>query len=272
MMNFMKKGIPMKNVIKMNNIHNDLQKKESEEQEMKMGIIYEPTILTILNHGSTPEFVKVDNSIRKLLLTDQIETIAAVNEAYNTTNCNIDTLTKAYYTSLEAMIQNIVDNHIHELKFMICQLGENIRNILKYHFQCDDNDLREIQSILPPYDMDTYRENIIIRTEKIADLPDDTKKESYAEGLELCLMSNFNYISQIIWNNIEANVLFMSNYNLKYNIDYNNIMKDTGFEFCAFMMGSYASINKLYVNLANPIGIGGFSGAPGIPESNGNYF
>ena len=134
MMNFMKKGIPMKNVIKINNIHNDLQKKESEEQEMKMGIIYEPTILTILNHGSTPEFVKVDNSIRKLLLTDQIETIAAVNEAYDTTNCNIDTLTKAYYTSLEAMIQNIVDNHIHELKFMICQLGENIRNILKYHF------------------------------------------------------------------------------------------------------------------------------------------
>ena len=105
---------------------------------------------------------------------------------------------------------------------------------------------------------------------RVADLPEDTKKASYGEGLQLYLVSNMNNIAQDIWSNIEGSVFCVINNSTNYKINTNQIFENVGFEFSAFMMGCYTSLVKMFHNLANPIGIGTFNGAPPVEDNDSN--
>ena len=263
-------GIPNKEEI-VKQIVEDSKKLEfqlkNSNNDMKLGIIYQPTTLTVLNQGDTPNFIKIDSNVRNLLLQEQIETIADIKRAYDNSDCNIGILAKAHNLSVEAMVDMIVENHINELRFMVCQLDDNICNILNQYFP--DSDL-DIDTMINPHFIYTYRDNAISNIMKIADLPEDVRKISYGEGLQLYLISNMNYIAQDIWNNIERCILYIINDSANYKINPNKIFEDTGFEFSAFMMGCYASLGKLFYNLANPIGIGTFNGAPPVEDDKSN--
>lgn len=263
-------GIPNKEEI-MKRIIEDSKKPEfqlkNNDNDMKIGISYAPTVLTVMNQGKEiPDVIKVDSRIRNILLQEQIDIISNVKQAYDNTNCNIDILAKAHNLSIQSMVDMIVENHINELKFMICQLDDNICNILNHYFP-DKGDLNIDTVINLIY---TYRSNVISNIMKVVDFPEDTRTASYEEGLQLYLISNMNYIAQDIWNNIERCILYIINDSANYKINPNKIFEDAGFEFSAFMMGCYASLGKLFYNLANPIGIGTFNGAPPVEDDKSN--
>lgn len=263
-------GIPNKEEI-VKKIIEDSRKPEfqlkNDSNNIKIGIAYAPTVLTILHQEDNPEFIKIDSKIRNILLQEQIDTVSNIKQVYDNTNCNIGILAKAHNLSIEAMVDMIVENHINELKFMICQLDDNICNILNQYFS--DSDLN-IDSMINPHFIYIYRDNAISNIMKIADLPEDTRAVSYEEGLQLYLMANMNYIAQNIWNNIEKSILYIINDSANYKINPNNIFRDAGFEFSAFMMGCYTSLGKLFYNLANPIGVGTFNGAPPVEDNESN--
>lgn len=263
-------GIPNKEEI-VKKIIEDSKKPEfqlkNNNNDMKIGIAYAPTVLTVMNQGKEiPDVIKVDSRIRNILLQEQIGIISNVKQAYDNTNCNIDILAKAHNLSIQAMVDMIVENHINELKFMACQLDDNICNILNHYFP-DSGDLNIDTMVNLIY---TYRNNAISNIMKVVDVPEDTRAASYEEGLQLYLISNMNYIAHDIWNNIERLILYIINDSANYKINPNKIFEDAGFEFSAFMMGCYASLGKLFYNLANPIGIGTFNGAPPVEDDKSN--
>lgn len=103
---------------------NDQNETIMADEDMKPGIVYEPACVSILG-GPYNEKVEYDNSTRTMFLNEQLANIsyslACIDRGINKSIAGY-----AYNTSLDAMINMMVENHINEVFFMLDQLRDRV--------------------------------------------------------------------------------------------------------------------------------------------------
>ena len=245
------------------------------DKDMKPGIVYEPACVPILG-GPRNGKVEYDNSTRTMFLNEQLANIscslACIDQGINKSIAGY-----AYNTSLDAMINMMVENHINEVLFMLDQLrdrvNETVCSIFKLKPYSKNRDLEEecgsIQPMFSPraalycalnYD---YKYSITNMMNIILSMTEEEKRRNnFENGLPIGVAALVDSIGVQAWTLIEKYVFNVAVYTgsndlIPTAISYLNA------EIAAFMAGMFLSTDRLVYNLTIPAAIG-------KPEADGN--
>lgn len=245
------------------------------DEDMKPGIVYEPACVSILG-GPYNEKVEYDNSTRTMFLNEQLANISyslvCIDRGINKSIAGY-----AYNTSLDAMINMMVENHINEVFFMLDQLkdrvNETVYSIFKLKPYSKDRDLEEecgaIQPMFNPraalygalnYD---YKYSITNMMNIILSMPEEEKRRNnFENGLPIGVAALVDSIGVQAWTLIERYVFNVAVYTGS-NDPIPTAMSYLNAEIAAFMAGMFLSTDRLVYNLTIPAAIG-------KPEAEGN--
>ena len=245
------------------------------DKDMKPGIVYEPACVPILG-GPCNGKIEYDNSTRTMFLNEQLANIsyslACIDQGINKSIAGY-----AYNTSLDAMINMMVENHINEVFFMLDQLrdrvNETVYSIFKLKPYSKNRDLEEecgsIQPMFNPraalygalnYD---YKYSITNMMNIILSMTEEEKRRNnFENGLPIGVAALVDSIGVQAWTLIERYVFNVAVYTgsndlIPTAISYLNA------EIAAFMAGMFLSTDRLVYNLTIPAAIG-------KPEAYGN--
>lgn len=247
---------------------NDQNETIMADEDMKPGIVYEPACVSILG-GPCNEKVEYDNSTRTMFLNEQLANISyslvCIDGGINKSIAGY-----AYNTSLDAMINMMVENHINEVFFMLDQLrdrvNETVCSIFKLKPYSKNRDLEEecgsIQPMFNPraalygalnYD---YKYSITNMMNIILSMTEEEKRRNnFENGLPIGVAALVDSIGVQAWTLIERYVFNVAVYTgsndpIPTAISYLNA------EIAAFMAGMFLSTDRLVYNLTIPAAIG----------------
>lgn len=254
---------------------NDQNETIMADEDMKPGIVYEPACVPILG-GPRNGKVEYDNSTRTMFLNEQLANISyslvCIDRGINKSIAGY-----AYNTSLDAMINMMVENHINEVFFMLDQLkdrvNETVYSIFKLKPYSKDRDLEEecgaIQPMFNPraalygalnYD---YKYSITNMMNIILYMPEEEKRRNnFENGLPIGVAALVDSIGVQVWTLIERYVFNVAVYTGS-NDPIPTAMSYLNAEIAAFMAGMFLSTDRLVYNLTIPAAIG-------KPEADGN--
>lgn len=241
------------------------------DKDMKPGIVYESACVPILG-GPRNGKVEYDNSTRTMFLNEQLANIscslACIDQGINKSIAGY-----AYNTSLDAMINMMVENHINEVLFMLDQLrdrvNETVCSIFKLKPYSKNRDLEEecgsIQPMFNPraalnYD---YKSSITNMMNIILSMTEEEKRRNnFENGLPIGVAALVDSIGVQAWTLIERYVFNVAIYTGS-NDPIPTAMSYLNAEIAAFMAGMFLSTDRLVYNLTIPAAIG-------KPEADGN--
>lgn len=254
---------------------NDQNETIITDEDMKPGVIYKPACVSILG-GPYNEKVEYDNSTRTMFLNEQLANISyslvCIDRGINKSIAGY-----AYNTSLDAMINMMVENHINEVFFMLDQLrdrvNETVCSIFKLKPYSKNRDLEEecgsIQPMFNPraalygalnYD---YKYSITNMMNIILSMTEEEKRRNnFENGLPIGVAALVDSIGVQAWTLIERYVFNVAVY-IGSNDPIPTAISYLNAEIAAFMAGMFLSTDRLVYNLTIPAAIG-------KPEVDGN--